>query len=89
MNLILLEAHEVGADGCATLEDDRARHIREILKAEPGKPLRVGLLGGALGLASVVRIENRSVLLACSFDQPPPPPPPRGPAAGPAPPPPP
>ena len=48
--------------------DKRARHILQVLKAGPGATVRVGLLGGPLGLATVVRIEGERVVLSCAFE---------------------
>ncbi len=68
MNLIILHPAEVDAEGMARLEDERARHIRKVLRAEPGKQLRIGLLNGALGSAAVVEVEKQHVVLSCIFD---------------------
>ncbi|WP_372808635.1 16S rRNA (uracil(1498)-N(3))-methyltransferase [Pontiella sp.] len=68
MNLILLQKAEVDADGRAVLSDDRARHIRKILKAEPGKQLRVGLLDGPFGTGTVESMDGTLVVVKCEFD---------------------
>ena len=54
MNLILFEPVEIGADGTVVLADARAVHIREVLKAEKGAVLQVGVLDGATGTGRVV-----------------------------------
>ena len=41
MNLILLKPEDFRDDGLAVLSDERARHIRKVLKAEVGQMLRV------------------------------------------------
>lgn len=54
MNCLLLEAHELDDAGYARLAGRRARHAHEVLKAQRGDRLRVGVVGGPLGSAEVV-----------------------------------
>ena len=49
MNLVLLEPSDVVAEGRARLTGRRAAHILSVHGAEPGRELRVGMLGGELG----------------------------------------
>ena len=49
MNLILVSPFEVDDQNRCVLVDERARHIRKVLRAEPGKVLRMGVLNGPLG----------------------------------------
>lgn len=65
MNLILLQPDDFRDDGMAVLFDERARHIRKVLKAEPGKVLRVGLMNGALGQGTVLAVDKHEVCLQC------------------------
>ena len=67
MNLIILYSDEISGDGRAVLSDDRAAHIRTVLKAAPGKVLRIGLLNGPLGEGTVVAVDERQVVLACTW----------------------
>ena len=69
MNLVLLGADEVDAAGTARLADDdrRARHLREVLRVTVGQVLRVGLLDGPLGIATITRTDPR-LELACTFE---------------------
>ncbi|HDS16374.1 MAG TPA: 16S rRNA (uracil(1498)-N(3))-methyltransferase [Proteobacteria bacterium] len=60
MNLILLQAEDFVAPHRVLLRDRRARHIRKVLRADPGFSLRVGLVNGNLG---------RGLILACGRDQ--------------------
>jgi RsmE family RNA methyltransferase len=62
MNCILLEPGEITAER-ATLHGRRARHVVEVLRAEPGQIVRVGILGGRLGRAAVTSISDESVEL--------------------------
>ena len=73
MNLILLtEADRV--DGAHfRLTGPRAKHIAEVLGAEPGRALRVGLLEGPLGRGTVIATSPDSADLDCAFDAAPPP----------------
>lgn len=68
MNLILLAPGEVDASGAARLEGDRARHVVEVLRAVPGHALRVGIVDGPLGSATVVAVSDRTVDLSCAFE---------------------
>jgi RsmE family RNA methyltransferase len=76
MNLILIHPAEVDFAGVARLADKRAEHIRNVLRAEPGKTIRVGLLNGPLGRGTVENVSANSVTLACAFEAAPPPRPP-------------
>ncbi len=73
MNLILLtEADRV--DGARfRLIGPRAKHILEVLRAEPGRALRVGLLEGPLGQGTVIATSPDTADLDCAFDEVPPP----------------
>lgn len=76
MNLVLLEPDEIGPDGGALLRGRRAAHVRGTLNARPGMVLRVGVTGGPLGAAQVVRATEREVSLRCRLETNPPPVPP-------------
>jgi 16S rRNA (uracil1498-N3)-methyltransferase len=68
MNLIILQPFELDAENRAVLTDDRARHIRKVLKAEPGKQLRIGQLNGSLGTATIESVDRKEVVLSCEFE---------------------
>jgi 16S rRNA (uracil1498-N3)-methyltransferase len=68
VNLILLEANEVDGRGVATLRDEPARHVIDVLQAAPGGTVRIGVLNGPMGSGTVTRIANRTVDLECAFD---------------------
>jgi RsmE family RNA methyltransferase len=76
VNLLLLEPHELGPDGLArlSLDDRRARHVREVLGAGSGERLRVGVVGGLTGDAEIRPPEGGALVLAPRLDVPPPPP---------------
>lgn len=66
MNLILLEPDEIQADGMAVLSGKRARHVREVLKAAPGEDIRVGVIDGPMGTATVGE-DAKQLLLQCKL----------------------
>ena len=57
MNLILIEPADLLAPGRARLTGRRARHLVDVHRAEPGRELRVGLLGGPVGTGRVEVVE--------------------------------
>ncbi|MEN7972500.1 MAG: 16S rRNA (uracil(1498)-N(3))-methyltransferase [Verrucomicrobiota bacterium] len=69
MNMILLQPNDFSDDGLAVLSDERARHIRKVLKAEPGKELRIGLLNGPLGKGTVLAVDQHTVCLQCALEE--------------------
>lgn len=69
MNLIIIQPHEPDADGRVCLSGDRAEHIRSVLRALPGKVLRVGLLNGARGTGTVEAVSGKEVFLRCEFER--------------------
>lgn len=76
MNLILLHPNEVDADGRARVEGARAAHARDVLRAQPGDSIRIGLLDGPKGSGHVIRFDARALELVCAFAGEPPPRPP-------------
>jgi 16S rRNA U1498 N3-methylase RsmE len=54
VNLLLLEPSELGPDGVARLDGRRARHVREVLRCQPGETVAVGVIGGEVGTAEVL-----------------------------------
>jgi RsmE family RNA methyltransferase len=74
MNLLLLRPEEVDpALAEVRLTGRRADHVRDVLRASPGRTLRCGLLDGPLGVAIVTRVGRDEVVVRCSFDPSPPP----------------
>ena len=66
MNLILLEPEEVAADGIAILSGKRARHVREVLQAAEGEEIRVGVVDGAMGTATILE-DAKQLRLQCAL----------------------
>jgi len=73
MNLLLLEPDELSPDGTARLTGARLRHLREVLGIGPGRALRAGVVGGRVGTAEVLVLDDSEAVLRLSLDQPPPP----------------
>lgn len=74
MNCLLLKADEYdAASGRARVAGRRREHANEILKASPGDRLRVGLLGGALGVGEILRLDEEALELAVELNETPPP----------------
>lgn len=73
MNLILLEPGDYIAAQRVRLGGRRCEHIREILDATPGEQLRVGDIGGLMGVGKVFKREADSIELEVSLTQAPPP----------------
>jgi 16S rRNA (uracil1498-N3)-methyltransferase len=72
MNLLLLRPQDLGNDNRVTLCDERARHIRQVLKAQCGDMLKVGLLNGQIGQAKMTAIDGDTVSLTFELHRPPP-----------------
>ena len=72
MNLILLESDEIQAEGMAVLAGKRARHVREVLQAGEGEGIRVGVVDGALGTATILE-DAKQLRLQCALTDPVPP----------------
>lgn len=72
MNLILLNDQDFIAPDSVRLCDRRFQHVRDILGATAGQPLRVGLLGGLRGTARVLIMRDNYVDLRVSLNDKPP-----------------
>ncbi len=68
MNLLLLHPEEVADPDSICLSDRRAVHIRNVLRAAPGRTLRCGVLDGPLGEAEVRSVSASSVVLRARMD---------------------
>ncbi len=75
MNLVLVEPGELDPSGDVTLEDPRAAHLLCVLRVAAGSTVRVGLLDGPVGSATVTAVAAWRVVLRCHFDGAVPPPP--------------
>ena len=68
MNLLLLEPAEVRSDGTSVVSAWRARHLREVLRVQPGHEVRAGMVDGGLGTCTVLALDEDTVTLKCTFD---------------------
>ncbi len=75
MNLLLLEPDEISDGGDVRLAGRRAEHLRKVLRAEPGRTVRVGMVGGGVGEGRVTAVTGEVVTLAVRLGGEPPPPP--------------
>ncbi|MFT6551788.1 MAG: RsmE family RNA methyltransferase [Zhongshania marina] len=73
MNLLLLQPEDLGTNpNRITLSDARADHIRNVLRANLGDTLKVGLLNGPSGNATITAISGSKVSLEFELHTPPP-----------------
>jgi RsmE family RNA methyltransferase len=72
LNLILLEPHETDANGAARLVGPRARHLLAVLKVTLHQQIRVGVVDGPIGTATVTALADDAVDVRCVFDERPP-----------------
>lgn len=73
MNLLLLEPDELGSDGLVCLQGRRQLHAREVLRAQTGQILKVGVRGGLVGTAVVRASDAERLELTVTLEAPPPP----------------
>jgi 16S rRNA (uracil1498-N3)-methyltransferase len=78
VNRLLFEAGEIaetGETGELALVGRRAQHLIDVLGVEPGAELRAGVIGGAIGIATVVAVTPlREVIVRFAPTGPAPPP---------------
>jgi RsmE family RNA methyltransferase len=76
VNLVLIESGEADAGGTLILDGPRRDHLIEVLKVAPGQPVRVGIIDGPRGTATVETVAATTITLRCRFEDLPPPVPP-------------
>ena len=69
VNFLLLQPDEIDADGRAVLRGRRAEHVRTVLRADVGALLRAGVVGGALGTATVREVTSERVVIDAVLQQ--------------------
>lgn len=72
MNIVLLHPEDWIADDVAVVRDHRAAHMREVLRAQVGDSLRVGLLGGLCGQGVIEALDPSGVRLSVQLSESPP-----------------
>ena len=65
MNLVIVEPTEISAAGEIALSGTRAAHLLNVLHVEPGHQVRIGVLDGPRGIATVQSIDEGTVALCC------------------------
>lgn len=74
MNLILLSPDDLTSSNSACITDARRlEHIKNIHGAVLGDVLKVGVLGGNIGLGTITALGDSEISLALDLQQPPPP----------------
>jgi RsmE family RNA methyltransferase len=69
VNLILLEREELRHDNTARLTGTRAAHLREVLRVVPGATIRVGVVNGNRGTATVETVGPDDIVVRCSLNE--------------------
>ncbi len=69
MNIVLLDAEELSADGVVTLHGRRAEHILRVLRSTVGSTLRAGIIDGARGAMVVQAMTADSVTVQFALGQ--------------------
>lgn len=69
VNFLLLAPDELAHDGVAVVRGRRLDHARTVLGVAAGRQLRIGVVDGALGTATVVAVDRAALTLACTFDR--------------------
>jgi len=70
MNLIILTEKDSSGDGRYSVSDNRAGHIRSVLKSSIGDTVEIGILNGPVGIARIESIDTTSVTLTILETQP-------------------
>ena len=68
MNLVLIEPAEISAGVNVTLSGARAAHLLNVLHVEPGHQVRIGVLDGPRGTATVQAVGDETVALHCELE---------------------
>lgn len=73
MNIILLDKEDWADEKVVLLRDQRASHIRSVLRSNVGDTVRIGILCGNRGTGFIEAIDEHSVRLRVEATEPPPP----------------
>ncbi len=72
MNLLLLNARDMIDDNHAHIDDHRAQHLLQVNQSMVGDSVKVGMLNGDLGTATILDISNQSLSLEVELQRRPP-----------------
>ncbi len=78
MNLLLIEPDEIVEPGVARVGGRKARHVQSVLRKREGQSLRVGELGGRVGLGVIEQVRDEHARVRYELTEDPPPPSPVG-----------
>lgn len=73
MNLLLIAPEELDSAGCCIIQDERAEHLRKVLKVSVGQNITCGIRNGMLGTALIEAVLEKGYRLRVSCTLPPPP----------------
>lgn len=73
MNLVLVQEADFIASDRVEFRDRRLQQIRQVLQAQSGDLIKVGVLNGLMGEGRIISLSAERAELQVSFDQPPPP----------------
>ncbi len=73
MNLLLLHPCDFFGESLVRIEARRFQHIQDVHRAQVGDSLKVGIVGGLVGLGEIVRLEKNFVDISVELTDPPPP----------------
>ncbi|MCW8886382.1 MAG: 16S rRNA (uracil(1498)-N(3))-methyltransferase [Motiliproteus sp.] len=73
MNIVLLEDSDFETSSRATVSGRRCQHILDVHRVKAGDELRVGLIGGDMGTATIVQYSSERITLDVILDCAPPP----------------
>jgi RsmE family RNA methyltransferase len=69
VNLIILEPGEISESGDVALSGPRAAHLMHVLHVEPGHQVRVGVLDGPRGSATIQSVADGAIILRCALER--------------------
>jgi 16S rRNA (uracil1498-N3)-methyltransferase len=72
MNLVLLERADFIGDHRVRLDGRRLEHVRDVHRAGTGDELRVGVVGGRIGLGRIERMDASSLEMSVRLESEPP-----------------
>ena len=73
MNLLILNPEDFTGSGVVHVTGRRLRHMIEVRRAKLGDTVAVGLLGGALGLGRIIRLDGEALEMTVELHREPPP----------------
>lgn len=73
MNLVLVRDADFLSHDRVELRDRRLQQLCNVLRAQPGDTVKVGLLNGLMGEGRIISLSEERAELQVSFSQPPPP----------------